>query len=209
MTSFPFVLACVTLSRVNPLSVFSGPLSSPLAQSVPSSPSLALSLFLSLVRLSRFTSPFPYDWLCLASAILSPPALLAAAITPSLGPLRRYVVDGNPRCPPTDTNGYLCQRRNLLLYIPLYKQRVNRAPHPTCAAYGGPGPPVSPSSSARQVRRGYPIRARARARAMETDLSIVYSPRAFLPIVELNWNAPAQDGAHFRARIVLLKRQFF
>lgn len=35
--------------------------------------------------------------------------------------------DENPRCPPTDTNGHLCQRRNLLLYIPLYKQRVNRA----------------------------------------------------------------------------------
>lgn len=44
-----------------------------------------------------------------------------------LGPALILPRDENPRCPPTDTNGYLCQRRNLLLYIPLYKQRVNRA----------------------------------------------------------------------------------
>ena len=38
-----------------------------------------------------------------------------------------WLYSTNPRCPPTDTNGYLCQRLgNLLLYIPLYKQRVNR-----------------------------------------------------------------------------------
>lgn len=43
------------------------------------------------------------------------------------GPALILPRDENPRCPPTDTNGYLCQRRNLLLYIPLYKQRVNRA----------------------------------------------------------------------------------
>lgn len=163
MTSFSFVLACVTLSRVNPLSVLSGPLSSPLAQSVPSSPSLALSLSLPRSSLSiHLTFPVRLTLPCLGHFIPSRPSRCRDN-PPSLGPLRRYVVDGNPRCPPTDTNGYLCQRRNLLLYIPLYKQRVNRAPHPTCAAYGGPGPPVSPSSSARQVRRGYPIRARARA----------------------------------------------
>lgn len=89
-----------------------------------------------------------------------PPFSLPRPEPPPRPPLRRYAADGNPRCPSTDTNGYLCQRRNLLLYIPLYKQRVNRAPHPTCAAYGRPGPSVSPSSSPWQVRRGYPIRAR-------------------------------------------------
>lgn len=69
--------------------------------------------------------------------------------------------DENPRCPPTDTNGYLCRRRNLLLYIPLYKQRVNRAR--TLAA---------PRTSLPPSRAGY------RIRGVETDLSIV--PRTLL-----------------------------
>lgn len=54
--------------------------------------------------------------------------LVSSLLLPFLGPASLILPrDENPRCPPTDTNGHLCQRRNLLLYIPLYKQRVNRA----------------------------------------------------------------------------------
>lgn len=54
--------------------------------------------------------------------------LVSSPLLPFLGPASLILPrDENPRCPPTDTNGHLCQRRNLLLYIPLYKQRVNRA----------------------------------------------------------------------------------
>ena len=87
-----------------------------------------------------------------------------------LGPALILPRDENPRCPPTDTNGYLCQRRNLLLYIPLYKQRVNRAR----------------ALALRRVRAGSPHASRAQAiglRAVETDLSIV--PRAFLLLLLL------------------------
>jgi len=149
MTSFSFILAYVTLStRVIPSLYLLVPFQAPSHSPFPPSLSLSLSLSFSLVYLPR-------------SLRLSTPSCLGY-FTPSCpsrcpnsfpGPLRRYAADGNPRCPPTDTNGYLCQRRNLLLYIPLYKQRVNRAPHPTCAAYGGPGPSVSLSSSAASAER--------------------------------------------------------
>lgn len=96
--------------------------------------------------------------------------------TPDAPPSCRYAADGNPRCPSTDTNGYLCQRRNLLLYIPLYKQRVNRAHTLRAPRTGGRwASPVSlslsfslilprPFNTAQQVQREY---------VMETDLSIV------------------------------------
>lgn len=103
----------------------------------------------------------------------------------------------------TYANGVTCY------YTFPYTNNVLIGPHTLRAPRtGGRAPPFLPPAP--RGKCGEDIRyARARARAMETDLSIVYSPRAFLPIVELNWNAPAQDGAHFRARIVLLKRQFF
>lgn len=120
--------------------------------------------------------------------------------SPLPGLLRRYAADGNPRCPLTDTNGYLCQRRNLLLYIPLYKQRVNRAPHPTCAAYGGPGPPVSPSSSARQVRRGYPIRAPRGNRFIDRLFAASLPPDRSVKLECANPLLPPHtDEVHFRA----------
>lgn len=124
---------------------------------------------LTLVRLSRlrrlsctilFVSHRSFSLAIVVSTSRGPPSCQCAA-------------DGNPRCPPTDTNGYLCQRRNLLLYIPLYKQRVNRAHTLRAPRTGGRASPVSLSlvfprlfKTAQQVRRGY-------ARAMETDLSIV------------------------------------
>lgn len=81
MTSFSFVLACVTLSRVNPLSVFSGPLSSPLARSVPSSPSLALSF----VSLDSLAFPVRLTPSCLGHFIPSRPSRCRDN-PPSLGP---------------------------------------------------------------------------------------------------------------------------
>jgi len=96
---------------------------------------------------------------------LSPAGLsfsLAIVVSTSRGPPScQYAADGNPRCPPTDTNGYLCQRRNLLLYIPLYKQRVNRAHTLRAPRTGGRASPVSlllllprPFDAVQQVRRG-------------------------------------------------------
>lgn len=76
----------------------------------------------------------------------SPRSLLSLATFPRSSSLI-LPRDENPRCPPTDTNGHLCQRRNLLLYIPLYKQRVNRAAYELAIGI----------------------------RAVETDLSIVLS----------------------------------
>lgn len=143
----------------------------PLARSVPSSLSLAYlprfpRLSHTILSVSR---PFPH----LDARSYSP-----SPFSSSLGP---PTPDGNPRCPPTDTNGYLCQRRNLLLYIPLYKQRVNRAHTLRAPRMGGRAPRstlsltlflapllfLSPASShqlpvparVRQVRRGYPIYA--------------------------------------------------
>jgi hypothetical protein len=39
-------------------------------------------------------------------------------------PFHRYAADGNPRCPPTDTNGYLCQRRITCYYTFPYTNNV-------------------------------------------------------------------------------------
>lgn len=161
MTSFSFVLAYVTLStRVNPLSVSWGPLLSLLAQSVASSLSSSLSRPHFCLSLS-IPLPFPYDTLRLASAILSPPALLAAAVlTPSrgsfVGTRRMGTRDALLQIQMgTYANGVTCY------YTFPYTNNVLIGPHTLRAPRtGGPGPPVSPSTSARQVRRGYPIRVR-------------------------------------------------
>lgn len=100
----------------------------------------------SLPRLSSsIPSPFPYDPLSLP-AIPPPCCGRTPPPPPSLSSLGPPTPDGNPRCPPTDTNGYLCQRRNLLLYIPLYKQRVNRAHTLRAPRMGGRAPRFYPLS---------------------------------------------------------------
>lgn len=59
--------------------------------------------------------------------------------------------DENPRCPSVDTNGHPMPRRNLLLYIPLYKQRVNLT-HPLSISLALPLKTVETDLSTKTTR---------------------------------------------------------
>jgi len=153
MTSFLFILAYVTLStRIIPslylLVPFQAPSHSPF-------PLLSLSLSLSLSFI--FLDPFAFP-LRLASAILLPPALLAA-LTPS-----RALFVGTRRMGTRDAllqiqmgtyaNGVTCY------YTFPYTNNVLIGPHTLRAPRTGGRAPLFLSPAPRQVRRGYPIRAR-------------------------------------------------
>lgn len=203
MTSFLFVLAYVTLStRINPLSVSLGPLSSLLAESVPSS----LSFPFSLINLSLDSFAF---------RIWSSPSCLDHST--SSRPSRCRGPNLLPGPPFVDTRRM--GTRDALLQIQMgtyangvtcyytfpYTNNVLIGPHTLRAPRtGGRAPPFLPP-----VPRGKCGEDIRYARAVETDLSIVYSPRAFLPILSPKLECAYPEWDHFRANRPLQAPFFF